>query len=659
MRRKKISGGNGAGELLADLNTEQVEAVTHQDGPILVAAVAGAGKTRALVHRVAHLVRVAGVDAARILAVTFSKKAADEMNERLVKLLGTTSARVGTFHSFALELLRRERPAYKEWTIDDRDRYRIFVKDAVGFRNLNWREADVTKLCAYIGFAKACLVKPGVEASQQLAEKYFGRWQAGMADDAYRLAERRRVDERFITFDDMLTIAVDLLNEEEVLARWQARYDYVLQDEAQDVNLAQNAIASSLSREHRNYMVVGDPMQTIYAFRGAQPEHLLEFEGAWGSKVVMMARNYRCGKAIVEVANKVAKPATKRLPMDIVAECEHEGTVTFSHVGTMDDEGNEVVSTLREEHASGRRWKDCAILYRTNAQSRGPEEALLKAKVPYVIIGGTNFYDRKEVKDVLAYLRLMEGRGKTDDVRRCINAPFRYLGRAFVERVMALRGDTRTWPERIRDASQGAGIQRRQQAAAEDWAHLIESVGVSIAQDKRPADILEDLLQKTGYLDWLRREEGEESPENSRVSNVRELVRAAARFESVKELLDYIDEVIRDARRAKQAAQSGERPDRVVLTTIHRSKGLEWGVVFVVGMNEGILPHGRTEDEEEERRLAYVAFTRAKDALHVSAVKQAALGSRVVELEVSRYVRDADLIPMEAAQLLLDDPTEA
>jgi DNA helicase-2/ATP-dependent DNA helicase PcrA len=644
MRRKVSNGIPVSASLLEGANPEQSDVIQHGEGPLMVAAVAGSGKTFALVRRMAYLIEERGIDPWKILAMTFSKKAADEMNERLVSILGETQARVGTFHSWAYELLRNEQPAYKEWTVDDRDKFRVFVKDAVGFREMNWKGADLTKLMEYIAFCKACLAKPGSQLSLELAAKRFGGYQASMADEAYQRAERRRLDERYITFDDMLVVAVDLLRDPEsgVLLRWGGRYDYVLQDECQDVNDAQNEIARLLSKEHRNYMVVGDPMQSIYAFRGARPETMLTFEQEWGARVIHMNRNYRCGRRIVEVANNVARPAVKRLPMEIVGERDVEGRISFQQTETLDDEAQHVLDVLREEKADGKRWGDFVVLYRTNAQSRAPEEVFLKARIPYTVVGGTNFYERKEVKDMLAYLRLAEGRGSADDVRRCINSPFRFLGRAYVERVMSLRGDEGSWTQRVLEAATQEGIQQRQIVSAQQWSSLVESAALEVKEGKRPNLILETLLQKTAYLDWLRREEGEESPENSRVSNVRELVRASTRFETTRELLDYIDQVIKDSRKAKAAADSGERPDRVTLMTIHRSKGLEWPVVFVIGANEGILPHGLCE-EEEERRLAYVAFTRARDALHVSAIGMAAMGGAVRSIAVSRFVAEAGL----------------
>ncbi len=631
-------------EILSGANPEQSDVIRHVEGPLLVAAVAGSGKTRALVHRIAWLVRVVGVDPSRILAVTFSKKAGDEMNARLEGLLGRTAARVGTFHSWALEMIRRENPAFREWTIDDRDRYRTLLKEVCGYRNLKWDSADVTELSNYVSFAKAERAAPGTRASLDLALEYFGT-EAPLADSAYAKAEGLRVLERLLTFDDMLVVAADLLDDPEVRARWSGRYAFVLQDECQDVNRVQNEIAVALATSHRNYMVVGDPAQTIYAFRGARPEYLLGFEGEWAARVVNMHRNYRCGRKIVEVANRIIRPATRRLPIEITAERETEGSVEFSLDENQDEEAAGLVAEIRKLRVDGAAYRGIAVLCRVNAQSRAPEEAFIGAKIPYVVIGGTNFYERREVRDLLAYLRLAAGRGGADDVKRCLNAPFRYLGKAFVDRVLAERGTVAVgWAERVRHVAHGPGVQWRQVEKADAWADLLDDLADRVAAGDRPSAILSDLVDRTGYIDWLRKEEGEESPENSRASNVRELVRASERFASVAELLDYIAEVVSASRKGALAARSGEVPDRVTITTIHRAKGLEWPAVFAIGWNEGVLPHGRTDDEEEERRLAYVAATRARDYLRVSAVRKAAVGGKSRDLPVSRYAVEAGIV---------------
>ncbi len=455
--------------------------------------------------------------------------------------------------------------------------------------------------------------------------------------------------------------------------RWAARWDFVLQDECQDENPVQREIASMLAEPHGNYMVVGDPAQAIYGFRGSDPTGMLTFAQRWTASVVHMHRNYRCGTDIATAANGslAAMSPDTHLGMQITAERTVTGSVDARVFEDADCEAEGVAARIRELHADGVEYRDQVVLYRTNAQSRGVEEACIGARIPYVVLGGTNFYDRKEVKDLLGYLRIAAGRATFEDVRKCINAPFRYLGKAFIDRIeqvaigrnragssSARDGAKLEWTDIVRNVIDGTGIQGRQRTSAIDWCGLIDETSRRIAianamvetnplaaevLDARPAQVLEDILLATGYVKWLTRDEGTESPENNRVSNVRELVRAAGRFNTVTGLLDYIDETLEEARRAK--AGEGTSANRVTLMSIHRSKGLEYRAVFLIGCNEAVLPHARCENLDEERRLFYVATTRAKDFLAYSAVNRAAVGPKVMELQASRFLTEAGLVP--------------
>lgn len=636
--------------------------------------------THALVIRVAYLVSVRGVPASRVLAVTFSRKGADEMQERLDGLLGQGSgARIGTFHSLAYQILREEKQC-EGWTVDGKDRYRYCIKDACGFRELNWKRADITMLSHFISLCKCDLARPHSDRTIEIAQD-FRRKNPGPKTNiermmrAYERAEELRRDRQLLTFDDMLLDAVELLqgklydedgeliDGEPIRARWASRWSYVLQDEAQDQNLGQLLIGELLAKDHKNYMLVGDPSQTIYTWRGARPEKLLGFESTWSAKKVIMNRCYRCAPEIIEVANKVLESMdpTKRLDTQMIAEKKNEGEVTCTGYQDLDDEGESIAQQIKAALNSGHQPKDIAVLYRTNAQSRAPEEGLIGERIPYRIIGGTNFYERKEVRDLLAYLRLAEGRGTADDVKRCINTPFRFLGKAFVEKAMgcgkdALKrarkaGGRVAWPEVIRKAATLEKIQQRQRYSADDWADIIEKLhGIITAPDAdenpeaKPARVLENIVRGTGYTEYLTRDEGEESTENSRVSNVRELIRAAYKFPTATELLDYIDKTIA----ASKAQRKGNEatPNKATLTTLHRSKGLGWPVVFVIGCNDGILPHARAEDIEEERRLFYVGTTRAMNELHISCVNKAAIGNQVRTLDNSVFLEEADLEPV-------------
>lgn len=649
-------------KILSGLNPEQREVVLHHEGPLLVIAVAGAGKTAAVVRRIAYLTQVHRVQAGRILAVTFSRKGADEMDDRLEALIGKSDARIGTFHSLALEIVKKEIAEIADWTIDDRNRYRLCIKDAYGYKKMNWDKADATVLESYIGTCKCNLARPMSEFAIAEAERLYRKSPGPKTMprkllQCYEIAEELRRERRLLTFDDMLMDAVELLQSDEgVRQRWAARWDFVIQDEAQDQNLAQLMMGELLGKDHKNYMLVGDPAQTIYTWRGAQPKKLLSFEQDWGARVITMGRNYRCGDCIIDAANLSldAMDPTQRLPVSMIAERGVPGEIVSKLFIDLDAEGEEVAARCLELGEGGMKWSDMVVLYRTNAQSRAIEESMLSARIPYRILGGTNFYERREVRSLLSYLRLADGRGDIEDIERCINSPFRYLARAFVERVTDAAKVAKApinWPALVRDVANQAGLQTRQRESAYQWADMIASMTKSIQlgmedgsteaqrDAAKPARMLELLNMTTGYTRWLEKDEGEESTENSRVSNVRELIRAAGRFPTVADLLGYIEETMRKAAHARKNTQ----PNKVTMTTLHRSKGQEWPVVFLVGCSEGILPHARAEDLEEERRLFYVGVTRARDTLHVSAVTNVSFGNRVITTEPSSFLHESGI----------------
>lgn len=627
---------------LVGLNPEQRMVALHDQGPLLVGAVAGSGKTHTLISRVAHLID-RGVDPGRILCVTFGSKAAKEMGARAERV-GASQATFSTWHSLCGRILRDDRTVWGGWRLDDKDRHRTFVKEAVGYKHLNWREADVTKIRGFITKCKANLLACDSAGAAELASKTFGR-DAGKAVQAYAISQDLVETIGLLTFDDMICFAARHLQEDEdARLKWASRWDYVMQDECQDANLAQVTIAELLAREHRNYMQVGDVAQAIYSFRGSSPQYMVDFPGQWSAQVVNMNRNYRCAHAVVRAANNVIRPATIRLPVDMVAEQPRMGTARAVKSGTLDDEGAEFATWVTTAVGAGdATYADHVCLFRTNAQSRALEEALLGARVPYVVVGATSFYERKEVKDLLAYLRVALGRDADGDgVKRCINAPFRFLGAAFVERVMDLakRVDgKKNWSTIVRTAAEGARIQARQVQSANEWINLVERCEASLAKDEKPGTVLADLVTRTGYIAWLEKEEGEESIESSHGANVRELIRVAERFPTAVALLEYIDESIAAGDRQRREPVG----DRVTLMSVHRSKGLEWRRVWISGCNQMILPHAKG-DLEEERRLMYVAMTRAKEDLVCSYVETLATRKGVAKAEPSCFLVQSGLI---------------
>lgn len=578
--------------LLTGLNAEQRAAVEHLCGPLLIAAVAGCGKTYVIVQRIVHLIRN-GCDPARILAVTFSTKAARVMTERLARL-GCTDARVGTFHSLALQIIRSEL-SVGEWTIDDHDRYRFAVKDAVGYREMDWRAADVTYLMAFItrckavgGFASADDATTMELATRLYKRKPSASREPNLCVHAYETAERIRRERQLLTFDDMPFEAWALFRRDDAARqRWASRWEHVIQDECQDESPVQRELAAGLAREHRNYCIVGDPAQAIYDFRGSDTSGMLTFERDWGARVIRMGANYRSARTIIDVANRSlqAMPVDTHLGVTIVAQREDVGQVRLTAYDNFDEEGEGVTEKLLESHEDGLDWKDHVVLYRTNAQSRGVEEQLLSARVPYTVLGGTNFYDRREIKDLLAYLRIAAGTADFESLKRAINTPFRFLGKAFIEGLQReVSGvDGPFMLEAVKQYVLGpAKLQQRQRTAALEFCQILHRNALEIVSGlasqtatrdspnevaARPSRILESLVSRLRYAEWLTRDEGTESPENNRVSNVRELIRAADRFPTVGELLEYVDDTIARAAKAKKEVTSS---DVVTLCSIHR-----------------------------------------------------------------------------------------
>lgn len=641
------------------MNEEQLAAILHQFGPLRLLASAGSGKTRVVVHRIARLVEQ-GADPARICAMTFSKKAADEMNER-VHALGIHGARVGTWHSLCLQILKQDRTQWATWETDDKNRAKIVLKDVLGWKGMNWVGADTQAIASFIGRCKANLHDPPSPGALDLAACVFGAYNAKRAVEAFQKYNDALAEKRLLTFDDYLVFAARHLQDPEVRAMWAGRFDYGICDETQDNNGAQWTLCDLLFGGHRNFMAVGDVFQAIYAFRGSSPDYLAQFEKHWpDARTIWLPRNYRSGRAIIEAANGIIMRAKVEGhdPKPMIAERDLDGRVQARAAETLDDEaenfGAWVLDLVKSGDAS---HSDITALFRTNAQSRALEEALLKLRVPYVVVGGVSFYERKEVRDLLAYLRVASGKGAVEDIKRCINTPFRFLGNAFVGRVMDLvdTGSGRMkssidWSGVVAEVAEQAGIQKRQRESAAEWVSLIEQARDAIEMGAlegahetaiaaaRPSNILEAIIKATRYIDAIAKEEGEDSIEQSGAANVREMVRVAERFPTVPELLKYIDDTIRSARRQRDDNQAGG--ERVLLMSVHRSKGLEWPHVWLAGFNEMILPHAKG-DQEEERRLAYVATTRARDSLVLSYVRSLATRAGIKDAHPSRFLLDS------------------
>lgn len=657
-------------KILAPLNPPQRDAVEHVDGPLLILAGAGSGKTRVLAHRVAHLV-ASGVPPYQIVAVTFTNKAAGEMRDRIAGLIGpeaTREATIGTFHAICARILRREGERIgltRNFTIYDRADQLAVIKEALRRLELDDKRFAPAALLVFIGQRKDELSDPATAARQA-----SGFWEETAAR-VYEEYQRQLAESDAVDFDDLLLRVVLLFEQHpDVLARYQRRWSYLLVDEYQDTNRAQYRLCRLLSAVHHNLAVVGDDDQSIYSWRGADLRNILDFEADWpDAKVVKLEQNYRSTQTILDAAHAVVSRLEgrkdKRLwtergagasvsVFDAYNEYEEAEFVArqVERLATSADRRRGWASLLTRradddpeagvDGASGPlRFGDIAVAYRVNAQSRVLEEAFMRFGIPYQLVGGIRFYERREVKDALAYARLARNPADRVALERVINVPARGIGDKTVSelRAWADARDTSLWAA-AEAAAENANLATRSRAALGVFAELIRGL-VSLAEVEPTSSVMEACLERSGLRAALqdKTDEGEE-----RWANLVELRNHAAEFDEVappEGLARFLEEVAL----VSDQDTLEERPDRVTLITLHAAKGLEFPIVFMVGLEEGLLPYARALDDEreleEERRLTYVGMTRAKDRLFlVHARHRSAWGSGGVEVEPSRFLAD-------------------
>ena len=628
--------------ILDPLNEEQRRAVTHPDGPLLILAGAGSGKTRVLTHRTAWLIREGLADPDRILAVTFTNKAAREMRERLGRLLGADPARrgmwVGTFHATCARMLRRHGPSVaidRSFAVFDEADQRSLIRQALAELGYAERDFPPGAVAARISAAKNELLDS--EAQSAAARGRFDRVAARVREryDAL-LRENRAVD-----FDDLLLFGVRLLEQPGLREHWQDRFRHVLVDEFQDTNHAQNVFLTLLASAHRQIAVVGDDDQSIYSWRGARIRNILEFQREWpDATVVKLERNYRSTKPILDAAHSVVSNNVGRMDKRLWTD-RHGGErpvvyEAFDEHAEADFVAREIERLLREDRT--RTPSDFAVLYRTNAQSRSIEELFLRYAMPYQVVGGVRFYERREVKDLLAYLRLVENPLDAVALARVLNVPPRGIGAKTQEELLTFaRGNAIATADAMRRASEIGTVGRRQQQELAAFAELLD--GLRALQPALPLpELLDRVVASVGFETYLRdrTDAGEE-----RWENVLELKSVAAEYtdlETVEQLPRFLEEValVSDVDSYREGAPA------VTLITLHAVKGLEFPVAFLTGMEEGVFPHSRSseseEELEEERRLCYVGITRAKDRCYLTYARTRTLFGRTADMAPSRFL---------------------
>ena len=627
------------------LNPMQREAVFTTEGPLLVLAGAGSGKTRALTHRVAYLIEEKGVKPWNILAITFTNKAAGEMRDRVNSLVeyGADSVWVSTFHSLCVRILRRfiENIGYTtDFSIYDSDDTKTLMKQIFKDLEVNTKVLKERGVLGVISSAKNEMISP---EEFMLSAKAEGDSRLKRIAELYMEYQKRLKKNNALDFDDLLVKTVELFqSKQEVLEYYQDRFRYIMVDEYQDTNTVQFKLVSLLAAKYRNICVVGDDDQSIYRFRGANIRNILSFEETFpGAKVIKLEQNYRSTKMILDSANEVIRNNTGRKDKTLWTENEVGERPVFREFPSSFEEAEWIVRDIVKK---GGPWKDYAILYRTNAQSRIFEEKCVAYNLPYRLVGGVNFYQRKEIKDVLCYLKTIAN-GRDDlAVQRIINVPKRGIGAMSVARVnmFAMENDMSFYEalERVQ-AVPGIGKAALKIGVFTDQ---ISEFRKMLKEETPIKDVIEAILDKTGYRDELK-EEGEVEAE-SRMENIEELInKAVSYWESAEEpsLSAFLEEVALVA----DIDSMDESEDRIILMTLHSAKGLEFPYVYLAGMEDGLFPSGMSlmegpEALEEERRLCYVGITRAEKRLTLTAAK-----SRMVkgEMQYARTSRFIDEIP--------------
>jgi len=636
------SAGKIDDNLLSSLNKNQREAVVTTDGPVLIIAGAGSGKTKTLTHRVAYLIKEKKVAAENILSLTFTNKAAKEMKERIAKLIGKKEQipTMGTFHSFCARFLRKEGHLIglpPHFTIYDTDESRSVMKSVIVDNNLSPKDINPAAI-----LSKISTHKDDMRTSGDAEETAGDMWERRVAK-LWRAYEDRLQELAAVDFDSLLHKTVQILQKfDDVRARYEKQFHYISVDEYQDTSNCQFRMLKLLAGTTNNVCAVGDDAQSIYGWRGAKIENIRSFPDHFqGCKVITLDQNYRSTQAILVSANQVIGKSKEGFKKDLWTKND-QGTPPFLiRAHDEKDEGKRILRQFQLLFTSGKyRPSDAAILYRTNAQSRALEEACLFTGTPYEIIGGLTFYERKEVKDIIAYLRFIQNPNDELAFRRMANVPTRGVGDRSVEILLQQARKNGTNPL---DAANRANIPESRRGGLDKLAILIDELRAKL-ENTRPVKIFEELLKQLEFRAWLREESerthGRSDLGDNRFENVMELATVANRHENLAEFIEELA-LISDV---EKSSNKDENRQRIKMMTIHAAKGLEFPIVAVAGMEERLIPHQNSLDDdsqlEEERRLCYVAITRAREQLFLSFARTRTIYGKMVETTPSRFLDD-------------------
>ncbi|KIL50679.1 ATP-dependent DNA helicase PcrA [Jeotgalibacillus alimentarius] len=642
--------------LLNGMNPEQARAIKATDGPLLIMAGAGSGKTRVLTHRIAYLMIEKGIAPYNILAITFTNKAAREMKDRVGNILGGAAEDVwiSTFHSMCVRILRRDidRIGYnRNFTILDSTDQQSVIKRILKDKNLDPKKFDPRAILSVISSAKNELTTP-----EQYA-KDAGSYYDQTISVVFTEYQKRLRKNSALDFDDLIMQTIHLFERvPEVLENYQRKFQYIHVDEYQDTNRAQYLLVKQLASRFKNLCVVGDSDQSIYRWRGADITNILSFEKDYpNATVILLEQNYRSTEKILDAANAVIQNNPNRKAKNLWTDKKGGQKITYVRADSEQGEGQFVAGTINEMVRSGKRKpSDFAILYRTNAQSRVMEEVLMKSNIEYNIVGGTKFYDRKEIKDILAYLRLVANPDDDISLIRIINVPKRGVGSTSLDKIANYARDNEMSMYNALELADFIGLSGRAAKTVLKFRDFIKNF-TQMQEYLSVTELVEDIIDKSGYRESLQAEKTIEA--QSRLENIDEFLSVTKEFEKAsddKSLIAFLTDLALVAD-IDQLDKDDAPADAVTLMTLHSAKGLEYPVVFLMGLEEGVFPHSRSLMEEaemeEERRLAYVGITRAEEELFITNAQMRTLFGRTNMNPVSRFIAE---IPAE----LLEEPLQ-
>lgn len=626
-----------------DLNDKQREALLHTEGPLLILAGAGSGKTKVITNKIAYLIEEKKVFPSKILAITFTNKAANEMKERVRSLIDVDvdAMWIGTFHSICVRILRMniERINYtSNFSIYDRDDQITVVKESIKELNLNKDIYKPRGVLEIISKSKNEDIKPDEYINQNYMDFY-----ARNMGEVYALYEKKLKENNALDFDDLILKTVELLErDEEVRNYYRQKFEHVFVDEYQDTNTSQYKLIKLFCRENPNITVVGDNDQSIYKWRGADISNILNFEKDFkNAKVILLEQNYRSTSNILTVANEVIKRNSDRKDKKLWTDKDGGSDVVFMEYRTSIEEEKGVIEKILHMNYKGYNYSDMAILYRTNAQSRGFEEMLVREKIPYKIIGGLRFYDRKEVKDIIAYLRAIQNPSDDVAITRIINVPKRGIGLSTVEKLNAYASENNlSLFEVINTLEENDQLNLRSKKNIKEFSNLMNLL-ISHKDELKISDLIEKILYESGYIKDLETENTVEA--RTRIENIKEFGSTAVSYENDNEL-GTLEDFLSGVSLLSDVDKTEDSERGVKLMTLHAAKGLEFKVVYLVGLEEALFPTSRAlesdDDIEEERRLCYVGVTRAEERLFITAAQTRTLYGKTNPTLRSRFIAE-------------------